>query len=333
MKKDAASIQQTLLDALKRRFGSAATMCNVTMPTLGGVNITVVFDLVEGGSTRRMVSRQETVDQGDNIFLPSSQQFEVLNYVYRHGLRVAEPLFEFDEQDQTGKGYVSAFVAGESEPRSIIGASQYSDLRSKLAAQCGEFLAQLHALEAHALPFLETRSDSIDTVAAFRDRYDMFGEKRPAIELGLRWLEKHKPSAPIRRLLHGDFRCGNFLVNAEQIQAVLDWECVHLGSPMEDMAWLCTRPWRFSNPGLPVGGFGLRRDLYQAYQAVSGLQVNEEEIRYWEIFGLLRWAIYNIWQSWGHTSGKRRAVQYAACGRNTALVEYDLLMTLNGNYT
>ena len=79
MKKDAASIQQTLLDALKRRFGSAATMCNVTMPTLGGVNMTVVFDLVVGGSTRRMVSRQETVDQGDNIFLPSWQQFEVLN--------------------------------------------------------------------------------------------------------------------------------------------------------------------------------------------------------------------------------------------------------------
>lgn len=79
MKKDAASIQQTLLDALKRRFGSAATMRNVTMPTLGGVNMTVVFDLVVGGSTRRMVSRQETVDQGDNIFLPSWQQFEVLN--------------------------------------------------------------------------------------------------------------------------------------------------------------------------------------------------------------------------------------------------------------
>jgi aminoglycoside phosphotransferase (APT) family kinase protein len=332
MKTDTASMPQALIAALRRRFGTSATINNIAMPTLGGVNITIVFDLVQGSSTRRMVSRQETVDQSDDIFLPSARQFEVLKCVYRLGLRVAEPLFEFDEQDQMGKGYVSAFVSGESEPRAIIGAQLYVDLRPKLAAQCGVFLAQLHALEAIELPFLDTLSDSVDTVAAFRGRYDMFGEKRPAIELGLRWLETHKPSAPVRRLLHGDFRCGNFLVDTKQIQAVLDWECVHLGSPMEDIAWLCTRPWRFSRPDLAVGGFGERRDLYEAYKAVSGRQVNEEEVRYWEIFGLLRWAIYNIWQSWGHTSGKRRAVQYAACGRNTALVEYDLLMTLIGNY-
>ena len=208
--------------------------------------------------------------------------------VHRRGLRVAEPLFEFDEQDQMGKGYVSAFVAGESEPRAIIAAPQYADLRPRLAAQFGEFLAQLLALDANELRFLAGLSDSVDTVAAFRGRYDMFGEKRPAIQLGLRWLETHKPSAPVRRLVHGDFRCGNFLVDTEQIQAVLDWECVHLGSPMEDIAWLCTRSWRFARPDLPVGGFGERRDLYAAYQAVSGLAVNEDEVRYWEIFGLLR---------------------------------------------
>lgn len=332
MKTDPTSLLQALITLLRRRFGNSATIENITMPTLGGVNITIVFDLVQGGSKRRMVSRHETVDQSDDIFLPSAQQFRILKCVYGNGLCVAEPLFEFDEKDQIGKGYVSAFISGESEPRTIIGHQHFANLRPNLAAQCGRFLAQLHSLDAKELSFLDCRSDSVDTVAAFRDRYDMFGEKRPAIELGLRWLDRHKPSAPASRLLHGDFRCGNFLVDTKQIQAVLDWECVHIGSPMEDIAWLCTRPWRFSRPDLAVGGFGERRDLYDAYQEVSGIQVNEEEVRYWEIFGLLRWAIYNIWQSWGHTTGKRRAVQYAACGRNTALVEYDLLMTLIGNY-
>ena len=329
---DASRMQHTLLAALRRRFGESVTLDKVVMPTLGGSNITIVFDMVENGVARRMVSRQETVDQSDDIFLPSARQFEVLKCVHRHGLRVAEPLFEFEERDEMGKGYISAFVGGESEPRTIIAGSQYVELRPRLAAQCGEFLADLHALDAKELPFLAGLSDSVDTLAAYRGRYDMFGEKRPAIELGLRWLETNRPPTLARRLLHGDFRCGNFLVDTEQVKAVLDWECVHLGSPMEDIAWLCTRSWRFTRPDLPVGGFGERCDLYAAYRSVSGFAVDEEEVRYWEIFGLLRWAIYNIWQAWGHTSGKRRAVQYAACGRNTALVEYDLLMTLSGKY-
>ena len=46
------------------------TIAKVVLPTLGGSNITIVFDLVQGSGTRRMVSRQETVDQSDHIFLP-----------------------------------------------------------------------------------------------------------------------------------------------------------------------------------------------------------------------------------------------------------------------
>ena len=34
----------------------------------------------------------------------------------------------------------------------------------------------------------------------------------------------------------------------------------------------------------------------------------------------------------GHNSGERRGLVFAACGRNTALVEYDLLMTMTGRY-
>ena len=36
-------------------------------------------------------------------------------------------------------------------------------------------------------------------------------------------------------------------------------------------------------------------------------------------------------QALGHVNG-RRSPAYAACGRNTAMIEYDLLMTLAGTY-
>jgi hypothetical protein len=55
-------------------------------------------------------------------------------------------------------------------------------------------------------------------------------------------------------------------------------------------------------------------------------------VRYWEVFGLMRWAIINIMQAHGHVFGGRRSVVFAACGRNTSQIEYDLLMTIAGKY-
>ena len=46
---------------------------------------------------------------------------------------------------------------------------------------------------------------------------------------------------------------------------MLDWEVVHHGDPMEDLGWLCVKAWRFGG-ALPVGGFGTREELFQAYE-------------------------------------------------------------------
>ena len=214
-------------------------------------------------------------------------------------------------------------------PKAIQQGAALAAVRPQLAARCGELLARLHAIDPAEVDFLARRPDSADAIGAFRARYDYYGE---AIELGFRWLERNRPRGAVRTLLHGDFRCGNLIVAPDGIKAVLDWECVHLGSPMEDLGWLCSRAWRFTRPDLPVGGMGERADLYAAYEAAGGCKVDPEEVRCWEIFGLVRWAVYNIWQAHGHVTGKRQSVAYAACGRNTSLVEYDLLMTLAGRY-
>ena len=331
----AASAQAGLGDltsAIIRRFGTSARLENTVLPTLGGSNRTVIFDLVQGGSRRRMVSRQATYAGQDSPFLPAEQQFRVMRAAFDQHFPVPEPILLFDEADGLGEGFVTAFVSGETMPKRIISGAELAAVRPGLARQAGELLGQLHSMDLRSLDWLAATADSVDPVAAQRRRYDLYDEPHPALELGFRWLELNRPELPRNVLVHGDFRTGNLMVGAGGIQAVLDWECSHLGEGAEDLGWLCTRSWRFERPDLPVGGFGELTPFLRAYAAAGGRQVTEEEIRFWGIFGLVRWGVLNMMQAHGHVFEGRRDVTFAACGRNTSLIEYDLLMTLRGSF-
>jgi aminoglycoside phosphotransferase (APT) family kinase protein len=318
--------------AVQRRFGARAEIGNIVAPTLGGSNRTVVFDLIEGHANRRLVSRQETYNGEDNPFLSPSDQFRVMRTVHRHGLPVPEPIFEYDREDEMGAGFVTSFVQGETMPKRIISDPAFAGARPRLAAQLGEFLAGLDAIPLEEVDFLESVADSVDPVEAQRRRYETYGETHPAIELGFRWLERHRPPPVSRALVHGDFRNGNFMVGPDGLVAVLDWECSHIGKRAEDFGWISTRSWRFGQNELPVGGFSERSPLHAAYEAAGGAAIDIETVRYWEVFGLLRWAIINMMQAYGHVQGGRRSPVFAACGRNASLIEYDLLMTIAGHY-
>ncbi|GGC52898.1 phosphotransferase family protein [Chelatococcus reniformis] len=324
--------REKLAQVLARHAGASASIENIVVPTLGGSNRTIIFDLVEGTSRRRMVSRQATYAGDDNPFLPAAAQFAVMRLAHAHGFPVPEPILLFEPADGLGEGFVTAFVAGETMPSRIVAGRQFEALRPRLAAQVGALLALLHGIDPAQTPQLATTRDSLDPLAAQVGRYDLYDEPHPAIELGLRWLERNRPDAGPHALLHGDFRTGNLMVGPAGITAVLDWECSHLGSPAEDLGWLSTRSWRFSRPDLVVGGFGHLSDLLASYADHGGRRITPDEVRYWQVFGLVRWAILNMMQAHGHVFGGRRDVIFAACGRNTSLIEYDLLMTLRNAY-
>ena len=317
--------------AVRRRFGEKAEIANVVVPTLGGVNRTVLFDLVDGSSSRRLVSRQETYSAEDSPFLPAPQQYRVMRVAFDNGVPVPEPVFEYDAEDGMGSGFVTAFVAGETMPQRIFRAADPNQ-RLKIATDLAVLLAKLHAIDVSKAPFLEGIPDSVDVVGNYLRLFDSYAEAHPAIELGFRWLERNKPSQGRRCIVHGDFRTGNFMVGSEGVRAALDWECAHIGQAMEDFGWLCLRSWRFGQVDLPVGGFAQREPVYAAYEAAGGDRIDPETVRFWEIFGFVRWAIYNVMQAYAHVERGRRGVAFAAMGRNTSLVEYELLMTLVGHY-
>lgn len=211
-------------------------------------------------------------------------------------------------------------VEGETIPRRILRDPALAGTRAVLAAQCGEILAAVHRIPVGAVPGL----DGGDQVEVWRGLLDTVGRPYPALEFALRRLDALRPPQGPPVVLHGDFRNGNLIVGPDGVRAVLDWELAHVGDPLEDLGWLCVKAWRFG-AGPPVGGFGTYDQLVEAYERAAGAGVDRVALGWWELFGVLKWAVVCALQAQRHTSGGERSVELAALGRRVAECEWDLL--------
>jgi aminoglycoside phosphotransferase (APT) family kinase protein len=214
-------------------------------------------------------------------------------------------------------------IEGETIARRILREDAFVEARPKLAAQCGEALARIHRIPLDVVPQLEHQ----DQVEQYRAVLDSTGEPHPAFELGFRWLEANRPPPTRTTVVHGDFRHGNIIVGPDGLRAVLDWEIVHVGDPMEDLGWLCVKAWRFGG-SLPVGGFGTYEQLLDAYAAAADVDVDPEVVRWWEVLGTLKWGVMCMMQALTHLTGLSRSVELATIGRRVCENEHDLLLVL-----
>jgi aminoglycoside phosphotransferase (APT) family kinase protein len=62
-------------------------------------------------------------------------------------------------------------------------------------------------------------------------------ERYPLVRRGLDWLRANAPADEPVRLCWGDSRLSNQMFRGVECVAVLDWEMVRLGSPVQDLAW------------------------------------------------------------------------------------------------
>ena len=111
----------------------------------------------------------------------------------------------------------------------------------------------------------------------------------PMLELAAIWLRENAPVAPRISIVHGDFRIGNFLQKDDRITAILDWEIVRLGDPVEDLGWICLQAWRGRSPYMCH--FFTREELLERYAALTGIDVSLADLRYWEAFGTYKLAV------------------------------------------
>lgn len=223
---------------------------------------------------------------------------------------------------------VTRHVDGETIARRILRDDRFAGARAVLTRQLGEAVARVHSIDPADVPGLE----HADALVTTRDRLDELGEPHPTFELAFRWLDTNRPPRSERlAVVHGDYRLGNVIVDDHGLAAVLDWELVHLGDPVEDLGWLCSPAWRFGAP-LPVAGVGHRDELLRAYAAVSGVEIDPDVLLWWEVFAIVRWGVICIGQADAHRSGAARSHELAAIGRRVCETEHDLFLTLEGRW-
>src|SRR5262245_64393894 len=233
-------------------------------------------------------------------------------------------------EDGFGDGFIMEWLEGETLGTRIVRDPSLAAIRPKLAEQCGEILARIHAIDLNAsgLAARLTRFSPEQCVRETWQHYQELDTPQPMIDVSARWLLEHLPAAFEPTLVHNDFRNGNIMVSANGVVAVLDWEIAHIGDPMRDLGWICTNSWRFGRSDLPVGGFGTYADLFRGYERVSGKPVDPGHVKFWEIFGSFWWACSSLSMAQHYRTGPDRTVERPAIGRRSSECQVDCVNLL-----
>ena len=219
----------------------------------------------------------------------------------------------------------------ETSPQVLI-TEQYAPGRARIADHATKILAEIHNLDwkALGLGFLGVPSGPDDCgpreVAKWEETLHKDAlEPQPVLEAALHWLRRHPPP-PAQKiaLVHSDYRTGNFLYSADSIRGWLDWELVHLGDPMEDVGWFCIRPWRWARDER-VGALLERREFFRLYEKYSGLRVDEQAVRFWEVLGNVKLAVIFITGGRSFCDGRTKNIFIGFLGRNLAALEEEIM--------
>lgn len=311
-------------EALLSRSLAAALARPVTVQAMmrapgGNSRETWIADLQVGERAQRVVFRCDP----DAWIRPLEMRREIagLRLAAAAGVPAPRLLVSCEEVD-VGRPYVvTDYVAGTTLARRVIRDPAFAAARAAFATQCGRILARLHAATGLAAGW-----EPYDPIAELHEYLARAAYPSPVFRGAVRWLEANRPAPPARLSpVHRDFRLGNLMIGADGIVAVLDWETCQLGEPEEDLAWLCSRSWRYGAPE-PVGGVGGLEDLLEAYERERGAPVDRERLHWWSVYAETRWGVAGTVEQRAGTPGDR--MEQAAITRRGCRQEQHVLLEL-----
>jgi aminoglycoside phosphotransferase (APT) family kinase protein len=322
------------IEAVRRTFGADAARGEPKKLAGGAMHDSWALDAAAEGAAREIVVRVSPAGRADHD--KTRREFAVLKVAHARGVRCPEPIDT--GVIESGEDYlVMSRMPGETNPRQLITNDRYTSTRANMIPQLAEDLALIHGIAASDVadaPNLRVPVEGAEPLVYMRTlteqmyRNDLL-DPHPAIEWAFRWIDRE-----IARLasagqppcvVHGDFRIGNMMYDDAGLTAVLDWEGVHVSEPEEDLAWLCTRVWRFGRNDLEAGGIGTREDWLRAYERVSGRIISRERVAVWEVLQNIRWCQITMMQARAHLDGHTESHEHAAIGRRFAETELEVL--------
>jgi aminoglycoside phosphotransferase (APT) family kinase protein len=317
---------------LSDEWGRPVTVANLSSSSAGARRNNVLFDANDGQRTLALVA---TILPTSDIQLnPIGAEASMRALAESGGVPVPHiQAVCVDESYVGGPFFVSDRIDGETVPRRVLRLVHDCGIGERVATQLGEALGRLHAINPSLAPAeLVDPGPSDPTEIALTGADETMSQllqPRPAIALGMRWLERHLPGPPpLRTIVHSDVRNGNVIVGDDGLRAVLDWEgSRRQGDPMEDVAWPSLRMWRFRNDDREIGGFAARAPFVAGYESQGGA-FDVERFHWWKVLGTLRWALGLAGQTAAHLDGRFESIVMAASGRRVPELEWDLLMLI-----
>jgi aminoglycoside phosphotransferase (APT) family kinase protein len=121
------------------------------------------------------------------------------------------------------------------------------------------------------------------------------GRPQPVVTAALEWIKSNRPAAGSGQvgLCWGDSRIGNMIFEDFTCRAVLDWEMVTLGDPLQDLGWWLFLD-RHHSEGIgvpPLPGFPTRDATIERYEELTGRTVDRDLLDFYEVFAGFRFAV------------------------------------------
>ena len=208
-------------------------------------------------------------------------------------------------------GVITTFLKGVTKPPaqskvvvSGVGTAFTPEWRERLGTQFIRNLVAIHAFDwrSATLPHFDVPTAGTTQAALWQVSWwtrawrDDHIDAYPLVTLAEQWLREHLPVCDEPVLVHGDYRTGNFMFDAEtgEYTAILDWELAHIGDFHEDLAWT-TMPLFAGEPENGKSytcGLIPREEFLRQYEAATGRRVNPRTLAFYEILSTFKCATH-----------------------------------------
>jgi aminoglycoside phosphotransferase (APT) family kinase protein len=294
--------QSALTDALQRwistKLGEAVRVESLARIAGGASRATYRFVLhAPAGQTEPQTLILRLDPASSLIETERGREFAALRALHGTDVPVPRVLWLEGAPDALGAPFfiMESVEGAEAGPMKLM-AEPYARHHAAIGRQTWTVLGRLAAADPRALGLDEVLKPKaagpawrreLDHWEAVLDADEL--EPQPVQRAALRWMRRHPPPAPQREaVVHGDYRMGNLMINEQgTLRAVLDWEMVHLGDPLEDLAWSLNRVWCFHHDDRR-GGLLARHEAIAVWQSASGLTAEPAALHWWELFACLK---------------------------------------------